>query len=556
MKNKYYIYILEKYLIVPKKGNVKKIVSKQVKKDKQQNKGGMLPFKVPSWMTWDRSKKSQSSNAETQPETQRSNIVINLDVSKILSDQFTLQKSIELSTDIIEFIYTIMSEHEFTEVEYMHTNKYIDIQSDSSSNPLVLESNKIYSQKSLADMKDKKDKLVPNKYTFATYDILPGGVGDTRDEIGARKYKFPTNLKFIILGKEIPEAKLIKINEKKESFEKELINKYTKVTTDTINQIEIDCDIELLDNDYTFNIWQKLEQLRILNDLKDKDLKDLKKRKSKNTYYIDTLLSSSILYVLQEGCIQLSNKVLNEEIESIIYVRSSLMKAFPKNKFWSNRDNIMPGTDVKTIDTDANDLKTFAITKTKYEDHGMLDIHINEIVFPKKLIFKLTPVGKNTELASDKLQKFAKIISDNIKKRLDKYFNSLSIDDLQKKISDKKETLNKEVLELTTYLNERISSAYKWGWLVKTSLNEMRIIIKELKKCEAQPGEAQPGEALLGEALGGKKHSKREILGKVMIIYKIKGDRKEYVRHKGKLITIKDYKALIKQKVKPKKKST
>ena len=126
----------------------------------------------------------------------------------------------------------------------------------------------------------------------------------------------------------------------------------------------------------------------------------------------------------------------------------------------------------------------------------------------------------------------------------------------KKKISDKKETLNKEVLELTTYLNERISSAYKWGWLVKTSLNEMRIIIKELKKCEAQPGEAQPGEALLGEALGGKKHSKREILGKVMIIYKIKGDRKEYVRHKGKLITIKDYKALIKQKVKPKKKST
>mgnify|MGYP006906272278 CR=1 FL=1 len=55
---------------------------------------------------------------------------------------------------------------------------------------------------------------------------------------------------------------------------------------------------------------------------------------------------------------------------------------------------------------------------------------------------------------------------------------------------------------------------------------------------------------------GGKKHSKREVLGKIMVIYKINGDRKEYVRHKGKLITIKDYKALIKQKVKPKKKST
>jgi hypothetical protein len=55
---------------------------------------------------------------------------------------------------------------------------------------------------------------------------------------------------------------------------------------------------------------------------------------------------------------------------------------------------------------------------------------------------------------------------------------------------------------------------------------------------------------------GGKKTSKKEVLGKMRYIYKIPGDRKEYVRHKGKLITIKDYKALIKQKVKPKKKST
>ena len=54
---------------------------------------------------------------------------------------------------------------------------------------------------------------------------------------------------------------------------------------------------------------------------------------------------------------------------------------------------------------------------------------------------------------------------------------------------------------------------------------------------------------------GGKKHSKREVLGKTMIIYKIQGDRKEYVKHKGKLITIKDYKALMKKKSKAKEKA-
>lgn len=50
---------------------------------------------------------------------------------------------------------------------------------------------------------------------------------------------------------------------------------------------------------------------------------------------------------------------------------------------------------------------------------------------------------------------------------------------------------------------------------------------------------------------GGKKSKKlpkKEILGKMRCIYKIPGDRKEYVKHKGKLITVKDYKELMKAK--------
>tara|TARA_B110000483_G_C18113887_1_gene510828 strand:- start:289 stop:1260 length:972 start_codon:yes stop_codon:yes gene_type:complete len=55
-------------------------------------------------------------------------------------------------------------------------------------------------------------------------------------------------------------------------------------------------------------------------------------------------------------------------------------------------------------------------------------------------------------------------------------------------------------------------------------------------------------------AIGGKKHYKKDILGKSRCIYKIKGDRKEYVKHKGKLITVKEYKAMIKAKAKKPKK--
>ena len=50
---------------------------------------------------------------------------------------------------------------------------------------------------------------------------------------------------------------------------------------------------------------------------------------------------------------------------------------------------------------------------------------------------------------------------------------------------------------------------------------------------------------------GGKKSKKlpkKEILGKMICIHKIPGDRKEYVKHKGKLITIKYYKELMKAK--------
>jgi hypothetical protein len=44
------------------------------------------------------------------------------------------------------------------------------------------------------------------------------------------------------------------------------------------------------------------------------------------------------------------------------------------------------------------------------------------------------------------------------------------------------------------------------------------------------------------------KTTKKQILGKERCIYKKTGDRKEYVKHKGNLITVKDYRTLMKKK--------
>jgi hypothetical protein len=45
-----------------------------------------------------------------------------------------------------------------------------------------------------------------------------------------------------------------------------------------------------------------------------------------------------------------------------------------------------------------------------------------------------------------------------------------------------------------------------------------------------------------------KRMAKKTILGKERCIYKKPGDRKEYLKHKGELITVKDYKKLMKDK--------
>lgn len=59
--------------------------------------------------------------------------------------------------------------------------------------------------------------------------------------------------------------------------------------------------------------------------------------------------------------------------------------------------------------------------------------------------------------------------------------------------------------------------------------------------------------ALMNEPQNGgnakvTKINKKEILGRERCIYKKAGDRKEYLKHKGELITVKDYKKQMKVK--------
>ena len=116
------------------------------------------------------------------------------------------------------------------------------------------------------------------------------------------------------------------------------------------------------------------------------------------------------------------------------------------------------------------------------------------------------------------------------------------------------EGLNERYESLSTLLKERLS------WSTNLYDKTYKIIAKTIEKRDDWENVKKEYEINIGELLsinqsGGKKSKKlpkKEILGKMRCIYKIPGDRKEYLKHKGKLITVKEYKELM--KAKPKKK--
>lgn len=336
------------------------------------------------------------------------------------------------------------------------------------------------------------------------------------------------------------------------------------------------CNNELLVNDKFHKYWKDTQKL-----------KDLNNEERNNEYYIDTFLSKQILDALLQ-----SLDGWDGWDGSIKYVRNSSIEIVPRffgeNRLFSAGDNrlfyankakiITPDTDINNINT--GDLNTFATTEHEQVPYGNLSGMLlyemaTDIKFPTKLIFELTTtkgepwlvrdmetLTTKVNLSIDQKIKGAMVDlqdKDDARKKEIADIEKRNIDEKKKNYEDRQKMLDEEVQEvqeLSNYLHTKIKivDIDHLKTLVKNNLDVMKQIINELKNCDEQTSEAQKaGENTIE---GGKKHSKRDVLGKTMIIYKIPGDRKEYVRHKGKLITIKDYKAKKESKPKKKKKST
>lgn len=323
--------------------------------------------------------------------------------------------------------------------------------------------------------------------------------------------------------------------------------KQTSDPSNTANQIEIDCSSELLKiKNGKFHRYWEIHQ-KSYNHTDNKD----------NNYYIDTFLTKLIL----DKLLSLIDQALSIEYvggSNYTQIYTSLPNLFAVEK----TDLIEPGTNIRNINT--NDLNTFASYQRSSTVLGVNQStpEMNNdliIKFPTKVTFELKTKDGNTNFKipnKEELKKITVNIKSHITNAIEKDYNtyiSYKDNENEKEIENKRMENEKKVSEHVQKFQDIFNfdeiDKYKWESLVRSNLpdlNEVTIIINKLIDCEAQ--KKNNGEIADGGGRTNKKQPKKKILGKIMCIYKIPGDRKEYVRHKGKRITVKDYKESMKTK--------
>ena len=111
---------------------------------------------------------------------------------------------------------------------------------------------------------------------------------------------------------------------------------------------------------------------------------------------------------------------------------------------------------------------------------------------------------------------------------------------------------DKSTVDITN-LNEKIKNYIKEQEQNPKNTTEQNLLLSKLLE-EINENVLPDSDAVINEYYyrGGnikiKKTAKKEILGKERCIYKMSGDRKEYLKHKGGLITVSEYRKLMKSK--------
>ena len=175
------------------------------------------------------------------------------------------------------------------------------------------------------------------------------------------------------------------------------------------------------------------------------------------------------------------------------------------------------------------------------ENISFMDIYVKGLI--KKKIEDIQLKKYNRVILGEKedLNENDEIYDEIYNKFLDITKDSVSYDDPALDLLDPYLTYLTDKIGVKMITNMKNKS---YNGLLK-SYNE-RLNNESSKKIERELGISNP-QSGSGNAKITKK-SKKSILGKERCIYKKAGDRKEYLRYKGDLITVKDYTKLMKAK--------
>jgi len=183
----------------------------------------------------------------------------------------------------------------------------------------------------------------------------------------------------------------------------------------------------------------------------------------------------------------------------------------------------------------------------------------------------------NDPLASDKLLNVSKVdLRNHIDRNFERnaylnnqltYINSLQIkkSELEKLLKNKENECYSKRYNETEYPEYDLKACLEETDKIKKNIDD---ISNEIEQATDRYRAIQKSYLILDGGKKSKNNSKKvskkpvvsqkkesvykEILGKQMKIYKMPNSRKEYVKYKGELHLISDYKSLMKQKAKPK----